>query len=142
MKLPANLQVIADDRPPAVFRATLGQPFVSCYAYLRKEQLPRDARELDAARTRLSRAVRRRDPGYRLEGSRVTRVDGARAVELLGRQTLSGRRVTVRSLHVFKGQAEYVIEIVAPSGGFSPFDRRVTPLVKRTLTVTGRVRRS
>jgi len=142
VQLPANLQVVAADRPPAVFRATLGQPFVSSYAYRRKEQLPRDAKELDDARKRLATAVRRRDAGYRLASARSTEVDGARAVELVGEQTISRRRVRVRSLHVFKGEAEYVVEIVAPSAGFSRFDRRLTPLVKRTLKVTGRVRGS
>ncbi|MEJ7818581.1 MAG: hypothetical protein WKF49_07840 [Thermoleophilaceae bacterium] len=142
VQLPANLQVVAADRPPAVFRATLGQPFVSSYAYRRKEQLPRDAKELDDARKRLATAVRRRDAGYRLASSRSTEVDGARAVELVGEQTISRRRVRIRSLHVFKGEAEYVVEIVAPSAGFSRFDRRLTPLVKRTLKVTGRVRGS
>lgn len=142
VQLPANLQVVAADRPPAVFRATLGQPFVSSYAYRRKEQLPRDAKELDDARKRLATTVRRRDAGYRLASSRSTEVDGARAVELVGEQTISRRRVRVRSLHVFKGEAEYVVEIVAPSAGFSRFDRRLTPLVKRTLKVTGRVRGS
>lgn len=140
--LPANLDVASSERPPAVFRAALGEPFVSCFAYPRTEQLPRDAKELEDARVRLGRAVQGRDAGYRLQSSRVTRVDGAGAVELVGEQTLARRQVTVRSLHVFRGQAEYVIEIVAPSKGFSTFDRRVTPLVKRTLRVTGRVRRS
>ena len=142
VRLPANLQVVAADRPPAVFRATLGQPFVSSYAYRRKEQLPRDAKELDDARKRLATAVRRRDAGYRLASARSTEVDGARAVELVGEQTISRQRVRVRSLHVFKGEAEYVVEIIAPSAGFSRFDRRLTPLVKRTLKVTGRVRGS
>lgn len=142
VRLPANLQVMADDRPPAVFRATLGQPFVSCFAYSRVEQLPRNPQELEEARARLSTSVRRRDAGYRLASSRSTEVGGARAVELLGEQTLSRRRVRVRSLHVFKGQAEYVIEIVAPLAGFSRFDGRVNSLIRRTLRVTGRVPRS
>ncbi len=141
VSLPANLNV-AQSRAPAVFQATLGEPFVACFAYARREQLPRDAKELDAARLRLARATRSRDAGYHLTASRAIEVNGARAVELTGEQTLARRRVTIRSLHVFKGDAEYVIEIVAPSAGFARFDRGVTPVMKRTLQVTGRVRRS
>jgi hypothetical protein len=142
LRVPSNLDVSRTVSPPAVFRATLGEPFVSCYAYRRREQLPRNDRELDAARKRLVRTVEDRDAGYRLRSSRSTRVRGSRAIVLVGRQTIARRRLTIRSLHVFKGQAEYVIEVAAPADQFARFDRVVTPLVERSLDVTGKVRRT
>ena len=142
LKLPENLQVARQARPPAVFRANLAEPFVSAYAYRRAEQLPRNARELRDARRRLVRTTRGRDDGYRLERSRTTEVDGARAIELLGEQTLGRTRLRIRSLHVYRGNGEYVIEVAAPRRSFARFDRAVTPLIEQSLDVTGRVRRS
>jgi len=141
LSLPRNLQVGRLPRLPAVFRASLTQPFVSGFAYRRAEQLPRNRTELQAARRRLVATTKRRDRGYRLERSRPTEVDGARAVELLGTQTLGRTRLRIRSLHVYRGRAEYVIEVAAPVRQFDRFDGVVTPLVKRTLDVTGRVAR-
>jgi hypothetical protein len=139
LELPRNVKV-APAEPPGVFRAALGEGFVSAFAYRRREQLPKDARELEQARRRLVRAVRRRARGYELVSSRATRVDGARAIELVGDQTISQRRLRTRSLHAFKGSAEYVIEVVAPVEQFRRFDRGVTPRLRRTLQLTGRVR--
>lgn len=141
VSLPRNATVIRDAPLPSVFKATVGEPFLSAFAYRRSEQLPRTSGELEAARGRLVRTVAQREPGYRLIRSGVTTVDGARAVEIVGRQLLSRRRVQVRSLHVFKGSAEYVIEVVSPVQQFTRFDAAVTPLVRRTLDVSGTVTR-
>jgi len=141
VSLPRNATVIRDVPLPSVFKATVGEPFLSAFAYRRSQQLPRTSGELEAARGRLVRTVAQREPGYRLIRSGVTAVDGARAVEIVGRQSLSRRRVQVRSLHVFKGSAEYVIEVVAPVEQFARFDAAVTPLVRRTLNVSGTVTR-
>lgn len=141
LDLPRNMQLTRLPRLPGVFRAGLAQPFVSAYAYRRAEQLPRTARELRDARRRLVRTTRGRDSGYKLERSRTTEVDGARTVELLGEQTLGRTRLRIRSLHVYRGGAEYVIEVAAPVRLFARFDRAVTPVIERTLDVTGRVAR-
>jgi hypothetical protein len=125
---------------PGVFRATLGESFVSAFAYRRAEQLPRDDEELDTARGRLERTIKARSKDYRLRSARSTRVAGARAVEVVGDQTLSSRRLRTRSLHVFKGETEYVIELAAPTRAFPRVDRAVTPRVKRTLKLRGTVR--
>ena len=141
LRLPANLQLERQARLPAVFRAGLVDPFVAAFAYRRAEQVPRDQRELAAARRRLVRVTEGRDPGYELIRSRTTEVDGARAVELLGEQTLGRTRLRIRSLHVYRGRAEYVIEVAAPRAQFARFDRGVTPVIERTLDVSGRVAR-
>ncbi len=126
---------------PGVFRATLGESFVSMFAYRRAEQLPRNEEELRIAQRRLERAIAARSRGYRRRSSRTARIAGARALELVGDQTLSEQRLRTRSLHVFKGSVEYVIEIAAPVRGFARVDRAVTPTLKRTLELTGRVQK-
>jgi hypothetical protein len=139
VSVPRAMSVV-DRKSPAVFRATLGEWYVSGLAYKRKEQLPRNDRELRAARRRLVREVRRRDRGFRVVSTRTTRVDGARAVELVGDQEISGRRLRIRSLHVYKGGAEYLLEMAAPVAEFVTLDANVFDRVARSLKVTGRPR--
>jgi len=141
LSLPANMDVRAAG-PPGVFRAALGEAVVSGFAYRRREQLPRTDRQLEKALDRLEKAAEERSPSFDLRGSSTLRVDGARALELLGQQRISQSPLRIRSLHVFEGGAEYVIELLAPPGEFRHFDRVVTPLLRRTLEVTGEVRRS
>jgi hypothetical protein len=138
VQLPTNLSVNRG-RAPEVLNATLGESYVSAFAYRRAEQLPRNSAELAAARRRLVRAVKRRAAGYELESSRTTTVHGNRAVELVGQQTISRRRLRIRSLHVFAGRAEYVLEVVSPATRFKRFDDRVYPRLRESLKVTGRV---
>ena len=129
-------------RAPGVFRVVLGQPLVSGFAYRRKEPLPRRSAELRAARRRLVREVRRRGRGdFRLVSSRTLRVDGAPAIEIVGDQTLSRARLRTRSLHAFRGRAEYVIELLAPVRDYEQVNRLVFAPMVRSLELTGRIRR-
>jgi hypothetical protein len=139
LALPRNLNV-KDVARPGVFRAALGsQAVVSAFAYRRREQLPDTERELERALERLERAAKKRSPSFRLSRSRTTEVAGALAVELLGDQTLSQGRLRTRSLHVYKGKAEYVIELLAAPEDFERLDRSLFGLIRRSLAVTGEV---
>jgi len=132
-----------DARPaeaPQVFRAVYGKALVSAYVYQRDEQAPSDDAQLDAALTRLEQAAEQRTPKYVLRSCGTAEVAGARALELIGDQTISGARLRTHSLHVFDDGAEYVIELLAPRREFLRFDRAVFPLVERTLAVTGAIR--
>lgn len=137
---PSNL-VLQDTVPPGVFRGFAGEGFLSGFAYRRAEQLPRNRRELEAARRRLGRAAKRRSASFRLVRSRSTRVAGAPAIEMVGDQEISNGRLRTRSLHVFKRSAEYVFELAAPVGDFERLDAVIFPLMRDTLKVSGRVRR-
>ena len=139
-RVPSNLGLVPTP-PPGVFRGAAGDAFLSGFAYRRAEQLPRNRRELAAARRRLIKAARKRSPSYRLRSSRSTRVNGARAVELVGEQRLSNGRLRTRSLHVYKGRAEYVIELAASPREFAYLERTVYRPLKRSLRLTGKVRR-
>jgi len=139
-ELPDNVEV-KEAAPPGVFRATLGEAVVSGFAYRRHEQLPRTDRQLDKALERLERETEQRSDSFRLVMSRTTKVAGAPAVELLGDQTISQGRLRTRSLHVYDGNAEYVIELLAPRDEFERLDRDLFPVIRRTLEATGEVRR-
>lgn len=125
---------------PQLFRASFEDAFVSAFAYRRREQLPRNRDELRAARARLVRAAQKRASSFRLDSNRLLTVARAPAIELLGAQTISRGRLRLRSLHVYKGQAEYVIELGAPTGAFPRLDRATFPQIRRSLKLTGRVK--
>lgn len=132
---------LAPTEAPGIFRGAAGDAFLSGFAYRRAEQLPRNRRELAAARRRLVAATRGRSPSYRLRSARTTRVDGAPAVELLGDQSLSNGRLRTRSLHVYKGRVEYVLELAADAREFPRLDRAVYRPIRESLKLTGRIRR-
>ncbi len=138
-ELPRDVEV-QRTKPPGVVRGRFGEAVISVFAYPRREQLPRDERELKQARERLGMAAEERAPGYRLRDARTTEVAGASAVELVGDQTISSGGLRIRSLHVYEGRAEYVIELLAPRADFARFDRAIFPTIERTLEVTGEVR--
>jgi hypothetical protein len=131
----------AKRKPPGVFRSSLGQSFIAGYAFPRREQLPRSTGELQGARRRLVAQIRKRDRGFRVLSSRATRAAGARAVEVLGEQRIAGGTFRTRSLHVFKGQGEYVLDMLAPTNDFAGMDRSFFSPAVRSLAVSGRVER-
>lgn len=126
---------------PQVFSLNSGAGFVTGFAYRRDEPLPDTDAELEAARRRLVREVRERDPKLELDSSEATEVAGSRAIELRGTQTLSRRKLETRSVHLFEGTVEYVIEAIAPPAGFDVVDREVLEPLLRSLEVSGRLRR-
>ena len=138
LELPRNFMV-QEARPPGVFRAAFGPAAVSVFAYRRREELPSNEKELKEALVRLEKATGERSPSFELSGSRTLELDGALAIELLGRQTISQSRLRTRSLHIFKGKAEYVIELLAPGPEFDKLDKRVFGLVRDSLEITGEI---
>jgi hypothetical protein len=138
--VPKEFDVKASE-PPQLFRASLNAAFISSFAYRRAEQLPKTREELDAARKRLEEAAKKRDKTFRLKTSKLTKVDGAPAIELLGDQTIFKGRLRLRSLHVYRGNGEYVVELVAPVAGFARLDRASFPGIRKTLKVTGKVQK-
>ncbi len=132
--------VIVRSKSPGVFRATFGEWYVAGLAYKRREQIPRNRRELRAARKRLLAEVRRRNREFKVVSATITRSHGSPAIELVGDQVLDKRALRTRSLHVYKGRAEYVLEMAAPAGQFATVDREIFEPVVRSLRVTGKPR--
>ena len=107
---------------PKVAQISSGEAVASVFSYPRTD-LPDDAAGVEASRQRLLTSLQRRDPSFEVERSRVRKVDGARAVEIVGRGRIAGRRVKTKSVHIYKGAAEYVIDAYARP---SAFDRAET----------------
>ncbi len=97
---------------PKVAQISSGTAVATVYAYPRTD-LPQDASGAEASRRRLIASLHERSPSFDVETSRVRKVDGAVAVEIDGRGRIAGKRVRTRSVHVYKGAAEYVIDAYA-----------------------------
>lgn len=139
LRVPLRVEVMRR-RLPGVFRFTLPSgAVVSALAYRRREPLPVDDAALRAARRRLVRAVRRRDPDFGLTRARAFSAGGARGIEIVGRQTLSGGRLDTRSVHLFKGNGEYVFELLAPGADFGPANALAFEPMVRSVKLDGSV---
>jgi hypothetical protein len=117
---------------PGMFRIASGGAEVSGWAYPRLERLPRTRKELTAARDALIAQAKRRSASFTLTGSGITKVHGWPAIELRGTQQILGRRITTRSVHIFRA-GEYVIEALAPAKDFELTDKRVLEPLLRSL---------
>ena len=121
---PANWEM-TEDQAPREFSLRSGEAIVVAWAHPRTEPLPRRGPSLEAARRALVAETMKRDPRFRVAGSRVLDVAGAPAVEISGRQTLSGRELAVRSVHLYDGGIEFVIEALAPPESLPTVERGV-----------------
>ena len=116
---------------PGIFRIASGAADVSGWAYPRTEKLPQTQAELRTARDALVAQAKKRNPSFVLGSSRITKVQGAPAIELRGSQQILGRRIQTHSIHVYRARDEYVFEALAPAGSFATADRKVlAPLVR------------
>jgi hypothetical protein len=102
---------------PQVAQVSSGKAVAAIYSYPRTD-LPSDPAGVEASRQRLLKSLRDRAPGFEIERSRVLEVDDAPAVEIIGHGRVSGQKVRTRSLHVYKGSAEYVIDAYAAPEAF------------------------
>jgi len=118
-------------------RATMtsGPAVLAVWIYPRGRRGPRTTDELRTARDRLVDAAKARDRTFRVISSATTRYDRLPAVELRGTATILGRPRTVRSVHVYAGGREIVLDAYAPARDFRRIDRAVFRPVMRSLRV-------
>ena len=136
---PANWRLRRRDAP-GVFELVSGEAVVAGWAYPREESLPETDEELEAARERLVDAIEERDPEYRILSSLSGgEVANAPALEISGAQVIANREVRTRSVHVFKGEVEYVIEAIAPPRDFELVERQVLGPLLESLELDGEV---
>ncbi len=122
---------------PQVFELLSGEAVVAAWAYPREEALPADDAELEAAKDRLVEAIEERDPEYQVDSATLGEVAGAPSIDVRGTQVLGGRELRTRSVHVFEGESEYVIEALAPPADFDLVDRGVLAPLLASLELEG-----
>ncbi len=135
---PANWRLRRRDAP-GVFELLSGEALVSGWAYPRDEPLPQTAEELDAAKDRLLEAIDDRDRDFEVTSAETTEVAGSPAIDVRGEQVIAKRRLATRSVHVFAGEVEYVIEAIAPPEDHGLVNRQVLAPLLRSLEVEGEV---
>jgi len=121
--------------PPRVGGVRSGRATVAIWRYPRAETLPRTAKELRRVRDLLVARIQSRDTTFEERSTRVLRLDDVPAIEVVGRQTIGGFAVTVRSTHLFYREAEVVIDAYAPPGAFERTDREVFLPIQRSLRI-------
>lgn len=117
---------------PGIFRIASGQADVSGWAYPRAEKLPSTHAELEAARAALVAHAKTRNATFKLESSRITKLQRWPAIELLGTQKILGRTIRTRSVHIYRA-GEYVIEALAPPSQFDVTNHKVLEPLLRSL---------
>jgi hypothetical protein len=103
---------VSTGNPPVVAQISSGSAVATVYAYPRTD-LPQSSAGAEASRQRLLSSLQERAPSFEVQSSRVLEIDGAAAVEIVGRGRIAGHRVRTKSVHVYKGAAEYVIDAYA-----------------------------
>ena len=128
-RAPGNWQPVPPS-PPLQGGITSRTAIVAVWRYPRTEPLPTGRGQLAKAQRRLVQRVRERNATFALRDAELTTYDGARAIELTGRQTIGGVAYDVRSAHIFRGGAEIVVDAYAPPADFDRVDDSVfTPLL-------------
>lgn len=108
--------------PPTVASLGSGSALATVYAY-RRQDLGTDPAAVEASRKRLIASLRERDPGFAIDRTRITTIDGSPAVEVRGRGAIAGKPVRTRSVHVYKGSVEWVIDAYATPARFAAANR-------------------
>ena len=121
--------------PPRLGGIRSGRATVAVWRYERTQPLPRTNAELSRVRELLLGRIKTRDKTFVETSSRVLRADGAPAIEIVGRQTIGGLPVRVRSTHLFYRQAEVVVDAYAPPAQFERVDAGVFRPLLRSLRI-------
>jgi hypothetical protein len=120
-------------KPQLVLAAASGLARVELWRYPRKEPLPTTSASLQQAAVALEGAARARDPNLHVIRARALTVEGAHAIELSVTERIGGQLRRDRSLHVFTGGAEVVLDVYAPLNDFHSVDHSVFSPLKRSL---------
>ena len=108
--------------PPQYAQLASGGALAAVYAYPRSD-LGTNPASVEASRRRVIESLHRRAPGFLVDRTRVTEVDGSPAVEVRGRGKVAGERVETRSVHVYKPAVEWVIDAYARPAQFAEANR-------------------
>lgn len=120
---------------PLLATLTSGRATIAVWRYPRTEPLPRTTKDLEATKDSLIAAVKTRDPEYAVTSSRILRGQTRRGVELIGTGKNSGFERRGRSLHLFGGGAEVVLDQYATPEQFPAVDGDVFRSVAQSLRV-------
>ncbi len=115
VQLPRAWRITRGTSGALLVAAQSGAATISVWRYPRRQPVPLTHASLMRAMGALVAATQRRHPDFRLVHARVAPVAHHGGIELVGVETLGGRRQQLRSTHLFVDQAEVVVDAyVAP----------------------------
>jgi hypothetical protein len=123
-RIPNNWSVVSGTGP-LIVTINSGQATVALWRYPRTQPLPVTVAMLAHARASLVAAARQRDRSLQVIRTRVGRVFGGSIVQLNAIEQVGTERRRVRSLHLFAGRFELVLEEYAPVANFHAVDHAV-----------------
>jgi hypothetical protein len=126
---------ITQAKAPLLSIFSSGNAIVAIWSFPRTAPAPSGAVALNEARQELIRLSRQREPSLQVIRSSVGVADGQPDVEVDAFQTINGHRRRVRSLHIFTGRAEVVLEQYAPPALFHEVDHFAFSPMKRSLRI-------
>jgi hypothetical protein len=132
---PQNWALIPRD-PPGVATVASGGASITVWAY-RAVAVVKTISEVTRARDRLLASLKR-DPSFTVLGASVYPLFRVPAVEIDGRTEIGGRRLGVRSVHVYRGSGEYVVDMLADPTAFNAANIEVLQPLLLSLRVFGR----
>jgi hypothetical protein len=132
-RIPNNWSVVSGTGP-LIVTINSGQATVALWRYPRSQPPPITVATLADARARLLAAARQRDRTLQLIRTRVARVFGWGVVQLNAIEQIGTERRRVRSLHLFAGHFELVLEEYAPVADFHAVDHAVFSPLSHSLS--------
>jgi hypothetical protein len=133
---PGNWALISRD-PPGVATVASGGASITVWAYRAVSKVG-SLQAAAAARARLLASLRRRDPSFTPVRASQYRLLHDPAVEIDGMTEIGGRKLGVRSVHIYRGGAEYVVDMLADPAVFSAANSEVMQPLLVSLRINGR----
>lgn len=121
--------------PPLLTTVASGAAVIALWRYPRTAPPPDTGAALAAARASLLRAVHARQANVQILSSRITRIDGAPAIEFTALETIGGMARQVLSTHVFQPAGEVVLEEYAPPSLLSQIRHPLFARVRSSLSL-------
>jgi hypothetical protein len=122
-------------RPPGVATVATGGAEITVWAY-RSQSTVVTVEDAAEAMDRYLASLKERDPAFRVQKSKTVSTATAYGFEVIGRTEISGRKVRVRSVHVYRGRGEYVVDAISDPEQFAEVNTEVMqPLLQSTFFV-------
>jgi hypothetical protein len=122
---------------PGVVTVSTGSASLTIWAYRTVAVVPNEAAAA-AARDRFVTSLTRRDPQFVLTSTGLITVFEAPAFEIRGTTSIDGHPTEVRSVHIFRGLAEYVVDMLSDPDQFATTNTEVFQPLLETLHFFGR----